>query len=321
MTFRKNHVFLLLLVGVAGIGFAPVLAKLAVDLDGGSGADILSPVSVAFWRMVLAIPFFLTLNYWPRRSSAEGAAALTVPLHRSSRRFSPLLLLPGFIFAIDLSLWHWSFEFTSVANSTLEANLSVIIVSLAGWIFFKEKFRYFFPLGVLLALIGIGRLVGAGFNAGGQTWIGDLLGIATAFAYGSYQLSIKYLSRRFKVSTLLLWSSAVSSAVLLAIAMVTPGRILPQTAAAWHAIIGLTICSQMIGQALIAYAISRLSLSLTGVTLILQPVLAAVWGWMILGQELTLLQTIDCLIVVVGIGLAKLGSIPTAADSDKPASI
>lgn len=306
MTIPTNRVYLLLLIGVAGIGFAPVLAKLAVDLDGGTGSDILSPVGVAFWRMALAIPFFLLIQRRPRAvEMAEKTLPAAVP---SETGFIPILLLPGIIFAVDLSLWHWSFEFTSVANSTLEANLSVIIVSLAGWIFFNERFRMLFPVGVVLALFGIWRLVGAGFEAGGQRWIGDLLGIGTAFAYGSYQLSIKYLSQRFRTSTLMLWSTSVSSIALLAVAMVTPGRVFPQTANAWLAIIGLTICSQMVGQALIAYAISRLSVSLTGVILILQPVLAAVWGWVILGQQMTMLQIFDCLIVILGIGLAKLGS-------------
>lgn len=294
---EARFVFPLLIVGVSGIGFAPVLAKLAVNLDGGSGINILSPVSVAFWRMALSFPVFLALHKLRKSPDAEAQP-----------KFSFALLLPGVIFAIDLSLWHWSFEYTSVANSTLLANLSVIFVTFAGWFFFKERIGLLFVAGVAFALVGVARLVGAGFSSGGTTYIGDFLGIATAFAYASYQLTIKKLSARYSVKTLMLWSTGISSLCLMLTALMTPGYFFPRTMNAWTAVVLLALCSQIVGQALVAYGLSRLPVSLTGVTLVLQPVLAAIWGWIILGQHLATRQITDCLIVVLGIGLAKVAS-------------
>ena len=42
------------------------------------------------------------------------------------------LALAGIFFAGDLSVWHWSILFTSVANSTLLANFAPIFVAFAA---------------------------------------------------------------------------------------------------------------------------------------------------------------------------------------------
>ena len=155
----------------------------------------------------------------------------------------------------DLVIGRTPLFYLADANYLFIAILGSLITFLSPF-FFKERFSWLFPLGVVLAIFGVARLVGAGFTGGGQAWIGDLLGIATAFAYGSYQLVIKKLSSHFTTMKLMFCSSVISSGFLLIISLLTPGRIFPQTVAAWVAIAGLALCSQMIGQALIAFAIS-----------------------------------------------------------------
>ena len=54
---------------------------------------------------------------------------------KTTRRYAgkwPLLLAAGFAFAGDLAFWHSSIQLTSVANSTLLANLASIFVTLAS---------------------------------------------------------------------------------------------------------------------------------------------------------------------------------------------
>src|SRR6478609_4409334 len=56
-------------------------------------------------------------------------------------RVPPLALAgAGLFFAADLGVWHFSILFTSVANSTLLANLAPIFVTLAGWLLWKQRF-------------------------------------------------------------------------------------------------------------------------------------------------------------------------------------
>ena len=302
MTTHHQHdrlALFALIVGAIGIAFAPVLAKQAVVVDGRMDGEILSPAVVAFWRMLIATPIFMTfacLNRSPRG---------LVHVAKQNGRW---MLLPGLMFALDLGLWHWSFEYTSVANASMEVNLSVILVSLAGWWFFGERFTLLFVAGAVLALIGMVGVVGASFAGGGEAWIGDMMGLGVAFAYTVYQLSTKHAVKLIPVNLLMAGSSA-SAAIFLGIgSALSPGRFFPVTLFAWGSIVALAILSQVLGQGLIAYAMKRLPSSFTAVVLVLQPVGAAILGWMMLGQPLTREQIIGGSVVIVGICLARLGS-------------
>src|SRR5207248_340092 len=83
------------------------------------------PTASAFWRVALAAPLL-----WPLLLAAPRAPA--------ARPSAALLLGAGFAFAGDLAFWHWSIRFTSVANSTLLANLASLFVTLAMWLFWRS---------------------------------------------------------------------------------------------------------------------------------------------------------------------------------------
>ncbi len=101
---------------------------------------------------------------------ARGAAAVGVVASSPRRRGDP----PGRAIArqlaarrprasssrADLGVWHWSIVYTSVANSTLLANLAPIFVTLAGWLFWRRKVTRTFLVGMLLAIAGMFVLVG-----------------------------------------------------------------------------------------------------------------------------------------------------------------
>src|SRR5262245_43470824 len=102
--------FICLLAGGCAIAFAPILVRLS---DTG-------PVASAFWRCALAAPLLMLMMLAPSASespspSGEGRGGGRIPLR--------YLIASGLFFAADLGVWHWSIIFTSVANSTLLANL------------------------------------------------------------------------------------------------------------------------------------------------------------------------------------------------------
>jgi drug/metabolite transporter (DMT)-like permease len=104
-------------------------------------------------------------------------------------------------------------------------------------------------------------------------------------------------------------TSAVSALFLAGGALALPGRSFPVTIHGWAAVILLAMISQVFGQGLIAFGMSRLPAGLASVVLVLQPVLAAILGWIILGQPLSALQVVAGGGVVIGIYLARRGSL------------
>jgi drug/metabolite transporter (DMT)-like permease len=256
------------------------------------------PTATAFWRVALAVPALWAL-YW-----AKPAAR--------ARRYSgkwPLLLGAGFAFAGDLGFWHTSIKFTSVANSTLLANLASIFVTLAAWIFLRQRPTRAFLTGLGAALTGMTLLVHSSLEFSPTGLAGDALGVVTAIFYAAYILAVKGLRDRGETTLhLMAVTSTVTAALLLPVALATGERMLPASDSGWWILLGLALLSHAAGQGLIAYALAHLPAAFSSVSLLFQPVMAALFAWGLLAEPLAALQVTGGLIVLLGIYLARRGS-------------
>jgi drug/metabolite transporter (DMT)-like permease len=282
--------FLCLLAGGCCIAFAPIFVRLS---DTG-------PVASAFWRVALATP---VLWLWALRVAPGASAEATA---RSP--ISPLFWA-GIFFALDLGVWHWSIVWTSVANSTLLANLAPIFVTLAGWLLWRQRVSRTFLVGMTVAIAGMFVLVGPNFGVGGPRLWGDALGALTGVFYAAYMLAIK-AARDAGISTarLMAWSTTITAIALFPVAILSPQPFMPASAAAWLPLLALALVSQSLGQGLIAYAFAHLPASLSSVSLLIQPVVAALAAWALFGEAVGAAQLIGGAIVLTGIWLAKKGS-------------
>lgn len=284
--------FILLVLGSLGIGLAPIFAKLAVDLDKAAGGA-LSPVAVAFWRMFLALPFLGLLRVGRRESA------------RSKVPFTWMLLLPGVFFALDIGVWHLSFEYISVANATFLANLAIPLATAYGVFVLKEKHSVGFLLGLGLSMAGMVLLVGRDLFHNEQSLIGDLMGLWTACVYTGYLLTTRHLGQSFPASRIMTMTSLLSSILLALMAAALPGRFLPTDPMVWWLLVALGLFSQTMGQGLITFALPRLPVGLSSVTLFLQPCFSAILGYFILGQHLGVADILSGVLIIVGVYCAK----------------
>lgn len=293
----ERRALLALVLGACGIGLAPVFSKLAFDAEQALPGGGLGMISAAFWRTALAAPLFWMLHARTRASAPAGGSGRTA-----------LLLLPGAAFACDLAAWHKSFEYTTLANATLLANLAFILVAAAGYFWLRERLGWTFVLGAATAFTGAGVLLGVDFLAGRDPLIGDALGLLTACFYACYLLLVKVLRRDFSTARLMAWSSTVSAVGLLGIAAASGEQLMPRTSEAWLSVAALALVSHVAGQGLIAYAMAHLAASFATVSLLLQPVVTAVVSWLLFAQALSPLQVGGALLLLAGLALARRGS-------------
>ena len=293
-----GRAFLCLLAGGCCIAFAPIFVRLS---DTG-------PVASAFWRVALAAPM-LWLWVWREGSTGRDSDSQSRDPGGSANWSLTPVFLAGVFFAVDLAVWHWSIVWTSVANSTLLANLAPIFVTLGGWILWKQQVTRLFLVGMVTAIVGMFVLVGPNFSAGGTALLGDALGALTAVFYASYMLAIKR-SRDVGASTarLMAWSTTISAVLLLPVALLSPQPMLAQAASGWLVLLGLAFVSQVIGQGLIAYAFAHLPASLSSVSLLIQPVVAALAAWALFGEAVGAAQLVGGAIVLAGIWISKRAS-------------
>ena len=81
----------------------------------------------------------------------------------------------------------------------------------------------------------------------------------------------------------------------------------PTAAIGWVWVIGLALLVQIGGQVVIAYAVRRLNPALSSVGLLVQPAMAVVYAWILLGEALTAAQLLGAGLVLAGIYLARRG--------------
>lgn len=283
---RGSSIFALL-AGATCIAFSPIWVRIA---------DV-GPTASAFWRVALAVPLL-----WVVFLAFPGRPAL----EKSSR---PLLFAAGVAFAGDLAFWHWSIQFTSVANSTLLANLASIFVTLAAWVLWKQRPTAVFLAGLAAALLGVGLLVRASLGFSPHALLGDALGVITAMFYAWYLLSVKGVRDRGAATLrLMAVTTTITAAILLPVALASGEALLPGSGIGWLKLLGLAWVSHSAGQGLIAYALAHLPAPFSSVGLLSQPVMAALFAWLLLGEPLTPLQLAGGLVVLAGIALARRGS-------------
>jgi drug/metabolite transporter (DMT)-like permease len=283
-----NLSLLALLAGATCIALSPIFVRVS---EAG-------PTATAFWRVALAVPVLWFLYIAKPKARA--------------RRYSgqwPLLLAAGFAFAGDLGFWHTSIKLTSVANSTLLANLASIFVTLAAWIFLSQRPSRTFLAGLAAALAGVALLVHTSLEFSATGLAGDALGVVTAMFYAGYILAVKGLRDRGETTLhLMAVTSTLTALFLFPVALASGEQMAPASAFGWWMLIGLALVSHAAGQGLIAYALASLPAAFSSVSLLFQPVMAALFAWVLLSEALAPLQVLGGLVVLAGIYLARRGS-------------
>lgn len=277
-----------LIVGGAAIGGSPIFVRLSE----------VGPLATAFWRVALALLPLLLVSLASRRKSAVQPSNL-------SECF--MLVLPGLFLATDLVTWHLSIHMTSVANATLLANLAPIFVAAIGWLFLGARITKLFLLGLATALVGIVTLKGGLSGLANGDLRGDGLATVAALFYAGYILVIGRLRTRFDTLQIMVWSTAAATICLFPVAFMIEGVMLPPSLFGWLMLIGLAFISHAGGQVAITYALAYLPAAFSSLTLLLQPVVAAVLAWALLSETIGPLQAVGGAIVLAGILIARRG--------------
>jgi len=292
---KRGHARVALLALVAGalaIACAPILVRLSET----------GPTVTAFYRLLFAVPVLALLG--------GGSALAGRPVMRRPKLADVAAMsVPGLLFAGDLAVWHRSIEYTTVANATLLANFAPIGVTAVAWLFLGERITRGFLLGLVLAIGGTVVLMSASIQLSSDHLLGDGLGLLTAVFYASYQLSIKRLRARFGTVELMTWSSIACTLALLPLSLLADESLVIPTWQALLILLALAALVHVFGQGMVAYAFRHLPASFGSVSLLVQPVGAAILAFLILDEALGPLQIAGGVTVLFGLYVARRSSL------------
>ena len=273
-----------LVLGSIALGSSPILVRLSE----------LEPVATGFYRVALAAPALgLILALGSRRQAAAHA--------RSLRRSDLAWLgLAGLFFAADLAFLHRSLHHTNVANATLFLNVAPFFLVFGRRVLFGERLTPVFLASLLIAVGGVGILVGGTADLSADRLHGDGLALLAGAFYGTYLLIVSGLNG-LPTALVMAVSTATSALVLLGVVTVLGESLMPLTPSGWLTLAALALVTHAGGQGLVAYALKVLPASSSSTALLLQPVAAAGAAWIIFGERLGTVQVTGGLIVLMAI--------------------
>jgi len=249
----------------------------------------------SFYRMAVAavvlVPFFF------KQSVAK---------RQFDRRWLFLPLIGGLFTAFDHATWATAINFTRVANATLMNNLAPLWVALVAFIFWREKLKAGFWLGLLLAIGGATVVLGSDFIARPQLNQGNLLAVGSSFFYAAYFLTTQRGREHFSTLSYVFLITATCSLVLFFINLGMGNPFTGFSTATYLSFLGAGLISQVVGYFSIGYALGHLPASVVSPTMIAQPVLTALMAIPLAGEPLVAAQWVGGLVVLTGIYLVNI---------------
>ena len=275
--------FLALLAGNISLSIGAMLVRLA---DTG-------PTASAFWRMAIALPILLALAW--RESGGRLPPRSAILIAGAA----------GIFFALDLAAWHIGILQTKVANATLFGNCASLLLVLWGIFLTRTLPRGWQALAILLAFAGSALLMGQSYELSPSYLVGDLLSLLAGVLYTGYVILMLRVRGTLAPWTALAISSVVCVPILLGTALALGETIMPQN---WTPLILLALTSQIIGQGLMTWALPRFSPLVIGLTLLVQPAVAALAGWLMFGELLGPIDIFGGMMVGAALVLIRLPS-------------
>lgn len=293
--------FLALLVGNAALATGPLFVRMA---------DV-GPVAAGFWRLCIALPLLLLL---------AGREVKAQPKKLDAKIPWGLAMIAGLFFAADLGSWHVGIHLTKMANATLFGNSASLMMAAATliaarrWPYLKEI------LALGLAVAGAFMLLHQSGQQGAARLEGDLLCVLAGVLYTGYMLGMQRVRGTMGPWQALATASSAGVLPLLAVAYLLGEQLVPHI---WWPIFALAITSQIVGQGLLIYALPKFSALIVGLTLLTQPAMSALIGWIIYGERLGPEEIVGAVLVAAALVMIRLpgGGRKTAPQTGDAAAI
>ena len=159
-----------------------------------------------------------------------------------------------------------------------------ILAALLGRLFLGEEVRARVWVSIVLAILGIGIMVG------GRLQIGDTVGVAVAILgivfFGVYAVSLR-VGKNVDMTPAVFYGGAIGTAVSFSVSIGTGvGLAIPWIEAMWCTLLGVV----QLGLGSVLFALAAQGVPAVQLTLFAlgEPLLAPVWVWLMLGDVPTM---------------------------------
>lgn len=264
----------------------------AITKEGVTYIDPLLYLAIRFglaYILLRATNFFLDRRSYTRREIIIGAGA-------------------AFFQFTGFAAQTYALQYTTASKAAFITGLSVVLVPLLSILVLREKPHRLAILGAFVAFLGMATL---SIEPGIVGWVGfgDLLALACAFAFAGHILFIGHYAREISplpFSAIQVGIVALFCAVVGLLRSPLPNiQVIP--ASVWWGLLYLALLATMVTSLLQTWAQRHTTSTRAAVIFTLEPVFAAIFAFILLGEAITTRTLTGGGFIIAGILLAELG--------------
>lgn len=277
----KIHPLIPIIIGVISISLSAILVKLA-EADSGV---------IAFYRLLFSVlimsPIFI-YKYIPE-------------LKQLNKRDWIFSLVAGIFLAFHFILWFESLNYTSVASSTVLVTLQPLFAFIGTYFFFKEKLSVKTIISGIVAIIGSFLISWGDFKVSGSALYGDLLALIACALITGYLLFGQDVRKRISLITYTMVVYSSSTVCLFFYVLLKGESFGPYSPMTWIWFLLLAIIPNLLGHTLFNWAVKWVSTNVISISVLFEPVGAAILAYFVFAEKLIATQIIGGLIVIFGL--------------------
>jgi drug/metabolite transporter (DMT)-like permease len=291
--FNNNYLpFLLLFIQPVFMASNLIVAR--------GGVEHVPPISLAFWRWTVVVLLLLPFTY----------SLLIKNSKIVKKEFKKLFFLGAMGCGVCGAFPFLAGETTTVTNMGIIYTSSPIFIILISALFFNEKINFTKIIGLVSCLIGVFTIIIKGdldllLNL--NFTIGDLWMLAAAIGWALYSIYLFYWKSElpiFQRFTLVAFFGAVSLLPFYAIEEIVIERtVFNYQFFLW--VLFAAISPGIIAFTLYSMAQKSLGASLTGFTLYIFTIYAAIYGFILFDEQIEIYHLFGTILVFIGVYLAK----------------
>ena len=264
-------------------------------------------VTLIMYRMLFALPFFLTMAWWTSR----GKPALT----RREGLSVFGLGVTGYYLASYLDFSGLSYISASLERLILYLNPTLVL--LLGLVLYKRPISRLQLLGMAISYLGVLVVFGHEVNLSGEgVALGALLVFLSAASYAIYLSFSGELVQKLGSLRLVGWATSVACVLCIAqfLLMRPLSAALVAPEVLWLSVLNATLCTA-VPVVLVMMAIERIGSGLAAQAGMIGPVSTLLMGIFILGEPLTVWVAAGTALVLLGIYVFSRGMRPALAQA------
>ncbi len=228
----------------------------------------LGPISLAWFRLIFAIPFLGLL--------------VAVRKYRISMNRHEVILFIGFGF-FSLTLFEVLY-FTSLAYTTVQHAAALLytapaFVAILSWFFLKERLTLTKLFAIVLSILGAFLILGITRNESlfaSKTQIGDWLAVGSAAAYSTWYIFGKILGENREPAVTSLLGTCIGAAMLLPLSLTLEGLRVPQNLTGWALVAAVGIIPTALAYLFYLAGLKLIEATKASVFAIMEPLTSAV---------------------------------------------